>query len=322
MKTSLIVVAVLAALVHLARQYWARRDLPQVSSGDFDGELFVTGSTYIARRAARNGSQQTVLCFPGFLEDMRYFQALHENSECELILLNNANYHCPFPSLTAATLDWPKNPYLPGTIEHDGFLLGHALERLATGQRCVLHGHSRGGAVVLEAGRQFPQLMQRDEVEVSAILEAPVLPRGRSVGRLSDPIPHRIACYLLPLILGLSRNISEERFLRQPMMRPTNDLKTRTVKTVYTVARNYHTCVTNIKSIAQWQAEAPLDVYDNFSRATVVIGERDDVLDNPSMLASAQQGAQRNAGVTILQTEKTNHFVTLEVPGYLHPLLG
>jgi len=318
----LITLACIALAIHMTRQYWANRDLPQVSSSEFQGELFVTGQTYIARRAARNASQQTVICFPGFLEDMRYFQALHEDTDCELILVNNANYHCPFPALDAYSLSWADNPYTMGTIEHDGFVLAQALQHLTTGKRCVLHGHSRGGAVVLEAGRQFPELMQREDVSISAILEAPVVPRGRSVGKANDPVPHRIISYLLPLVMALLRNSSEERFLKQPMMRPTNPLKTKTVQTIYSTARNYGTCVTNVQSIVQWQANAPMEVYENFRQLTVVIGARDDVLDNPSMLESAREGARRNAGVSVLQTENTNHFVTLEEPHYIKTLLG
>ena len=55
------------------------------------------GSTYIARRPSRNGSDQTIVCFPGFLEDTRYFQGLYHDSDAELILVNNANYHFPSP---------------------------------------------------------------------------------------------------------------------------------------------------------------------------------------------------------------------------------
>ena len=84
-------------VLHAYREYWCRRDLPQIHTGEFTGELLKAGTTYIARRPARNQSQRTIVCFPGFLEDMRYFQALYEDHDAELILLNNANYHCPFP---------------------------------------------------------------------------------------------------------------------------------------------------------------------------------------------------------------------------------
>ena len=47
---------------------------------------------------------------------------------------------------------------------------------------------------------------------------------------------------------------------------------------------------------------------------TVVLGARDSVLGNRTMLASAEQGQARNKGVTILKTENTNHFISLEQP--------
>ena len=99
---------------------------------------------------------------------------------------------------------------------------------------------------------------------------------------------------MLPIILGLSRKAGEDKLLKQPMMKPTNPLKTELCGSVYFTAIQYKTCLTNIRSIRNWQQGAPLSVYDNYERIDVVIGERDDVLDNPSMTASAEKGAQRN----------------------------
>ena len=311
----LIVVGLLLAL-HLYRQYWTRRELPQVSRASFSGEMFRVGQTVIARRPAANGSTRTVVCHPGFLEDMRYFQALYDNDDCELVLVNNGNYHSPFDARSATQLDWPHNPFESGTIEHDGFYMGHILENLVSGPDVTVHGHSRGGAVALEAGRQYPHLT----AGARAILEAPVLPQGRAVGSGSDPVPNALMRYLLPLALGLSRNISAEKLNRQPMMRPTNELKTELCLGVYTSARNYSTCVTNVRSIRDWQRDTDYSVYDHYPHITVVVGERDDVLDNASMIASAEAGARRNHGLKILRTEQTNHFVTLERPEYLRQI--
>lgn len=322
MMSFLLIIAGTFLALHLYRQYWTHRNLPQVSSGEFNGEMFRVGETFIARRAASDGSNKTIVCFPGFLEDMRYFQTLYEDVHCELILVNNANYHCPFPDLPVQPLEWPANPYLRGTIEHDGFYLAHTLQELAGGAECILHGHSRGGAVVLEAGRQFPQLMQRDDVSVSGILEAPVLPGARSVGKANEPMTHRIICYLMPIALGLARSASVKQLLKQPMMRPTNDLKTRTVKTIYSTARNYSTCVENVRSIVTWQRETAYDIYSHYPNITIIMGERDDVLDNPSMLASAEQGSRINSSLSIVKTTDTNHFVSLEQPHYLFTAIG
>lgn len=317
MDIVLIVVLLLLAVLHAYRQYWNNRLLPRVSDADFEGELFRVGDTVIARRPASGGDTRTIICHPGFLEDMRYFQALYADTTAELILVNNADYHSPFAAESATGLDWPVNPFPLGTIEHDGFYLGLVLERLATGSDITLHGHSRGGAVVLEMGRQYRRLVKGAERSVAAILEAPVLPGARTVGRGSEPVPHALICYLLPIVLGLGRKSTREQLLKQPMMRPTNDLKTALCLCVYTNAKRYRTCVANVRSIRRWQRNTDPGVYANFARVAVVVGERDDVLDNDSMVDSAERGLALNPGVTILRTEDTNHFVSLERPEYL-----
>ena len=181
-------------LIHAYREYWARRQLSQIHHAKFSGELMQAGNTYIARRPASNGSTHSIVCFPGFLEDMRYFQDLYKDNNAELIFVNNANYHCPFTvegvSNDIINVDWPTNPYQLGSIEHDGFYLGLVLDKLATGDNITVHGHSRGGAVVLETGRQYPTLTHSKDRPVRAILEAAVLPQARTTGNGSEPIPH------------------------------------------------------------------------------------------------------------------------------------
>ena len=314
MLTIVLVVLALLALLHAYREYWRLRTLPQLHHADFEGEMMKVGATFIARRPACNNSRHTIVCFPGFLEDMRYFQALYEDSDAELILVNNANYHCPFDSNEATLLDWPENPHPMGSIEHDAFYLGLVLKHLAGGTTVRLHGHSRGGAVVLETGRQYPGVTSSSERPINAILEAPVLPQARTAGKASDPLPHRITCYFMPILFGLLRNISEDRLLKMPMMRPTTALKTELCRSVFSTSRSYATCVKNVQSIVKWQRTKGFELYDNFPQVTVVIGERDSSLDRRSMLASASEGQARNSGVYILETTGTNHFVSLEQP--------
>jgi pimeloyl-ACP methyl ester carboxylesterase len=320
MTTTLFVLVLLVLLVHGYREYWTRRSLEQASMGVFEGEFFQVGKTLIVRRQARSAIAKTIICFPGFLEDMRYFQALYEDFDGELILVNNADYHCPFRSDSVLQLHWPENPFPLGTIEHDGYYLGRVISELASGSEIVLHGHSRGGAVVLETGRQYPQLTGDGDKKIVALLEAAVLPGGRMVGKGSESVPHALICYLMPVVLGLSRKSGEAQLLKQPMMRPTNALKTRICSTIYTNPIHYSTCVVNARSIRQWQLQQPFDLYKNFSCIQVVVGERDDVLDNRTMLASAEQGQQLNPGVDILRTRNTNHFVSLEQPEFMRAL--
>ena len=90
-----LIVCGMAVCLHGYRMFWTLRSLPQIHTGAFDGELMRAGASFMARRQSRNGARRTIICFPGFQEDMRYFQALYTQEASELILLNNANYHCP-----------------------------------------------------------------------------------------------------------------------------------------------------------------------------------------------------------------------------------
>jgi len=321
MKLALIILVALVAALHLYRQFWMHRKLPRLHTAEFEGVLLRVGETYIGHKPAAVDTRKTLVCFPGFLEDMRYFQALYADVDCQLLLVNNANYHSPFDTSEVEPLNWPANPYPLGSIEYDGFYLAHTVKELAVGSEVFLHGHSRGGAVVLEAGRQFPELMRDGQRQISAILEAPVLPRVRSVGNLSDPFPHRVAAYLLPIVLGHSRKTTPQQLSKQRMMLPGSELKTQLCLSLFSVAQYYRTCVANVRSIQNWQLGTEFEVYQNFADVTVVMGARDDVLNNKTILASAQKGSALNSGVRIIQTENTNHFVSLEQPHYLQQLI-
>ena len=307
------------------REYCARRTLPQIHHADFKGEVMHLGSTYIARRPSSNGSDQTIVCFPGFLEDMRYFQDLYRDSDAELILVNNANYHFPFAApghaINPVQLDWPANPFVVGSIEHDAFYLGLTLEKLTTEQNVTVHGHSRGGAVILDAGRQYPSLAHLSDRTVSVILEAPVLPQARIAGNASKPLLHQLHCYLMPIAFTRWRHISVDRILKMPMMTPTTPRKTELCCSIFSVSMNYRTCVRQLQSIVRWQRQNSVDVFRNFPKITVVIGEKDDTLDNQSMKTSAESGREKNTGVSILETAGTNHFISLERPEILLALV-
>lgn len=321
MTIALSVILALAIFFYLFRAYWTYSSQPRVFTTEFDGKLYRVGETSIAIREGDPDTDRTIVCIPGFLEDIRYFLELYKEEDCQLILVNNAAYHLPIESDDIEALDWGKNPFKCGTIEYDAYHVGHILEHLATGSQVVLHGHSRGGAVALETGRQFPALTNNKERYVRAVLEAAALPGGKNVRRGSEPGMFFLICLFLPIVLGISRKADQEQLLKQPMMRPTNPLKTELCGAIYFTPIRYKTCLTNIRNLRTWQRSTELAVYDNYDRIDVVIGQRDDVLDNASMIASAEKGAQRNEGLNILHTEDTNHFVTLEQPHYLISLL-
>ena len=178
MIVTLFIILGVALAIHLFRQYWCNRRLPQVHCMEFDGEFYQAGETSLAIKRPQSGATRTLICFPGFLEDTRYFLSLYERRGYELILINNANYYSPFAMKDSQELPWDPNPHQPGCIEYDGFHVAQAVKQLATTDRIVIHGHSRGGAVVLDAGRQFPEIMKDETKQISALLEAAVLISG------------------------------------------------------------------------------------------------------------------------------------------------
>lgn len=312
-----VILALLVTALYAYRRQWMTQLQPRVITAAFEGRLYRAGETVIAVAEGKPGATRTVICFPGFMEDMRYFQSLYAEVDCQLILVNNADYHCPFDQEAVEVLDWEANPFPLGTIEYDGFHLARVVERMAPGQDILLHGHSRGGAVVLEAARQAPAVFKPEEGSVAAVLEAAVLPQAKTAGKGSEPLVHRLICFFLPIVLGHSRKADPSKMLEQPMMRPTNELKTALCQSIYFLPRHYATCVTNVHSIWQWQRDTGYEVYDNYAHISVLLGERDDVLDNRSMRASAERGAARNPGVTLIDTTNTNHFISLEQPEYI-----
>ena len=250
-------------------------------------------------------SSTTLICFPGFLEDMRYFLEVHYNTPARLVLFGNANYQNPFAVVPEETPLWyGDNPHSVGTIAHDAWSLNRVLECMTGTERVVLHGHSRGGAVILEAGYQQPAMAARLE----AILEASVVPGGRLAGRDEkrlDPV----GLYLYPIVFSLLR-FFPQRVLKSPMMWVTNATKDRLVASIPFAPRQYATAVTNTRDIIDWQARTDYSYYDSFKRTTLYVGERDGVLWRKAMLESAAQ----SEAVHVMRTEGTDHFISLESP--------
>ena len=303
------------------RAYWLYASHERVCTADFPCKLYHVGETAIAVREGDPDTDRSIICFPGFLMDMRYFMELYKEEDCQLILVNNATYHVPVDSDDTEVLDWEQNPFPVGDIEHDAFYLAKVIQHLATGSQVVLHGHSRGAAVILEAGRQFPAVTRTEGRYIRAILEAPVLPGGRFAGRGSDALPFALTILFMPIVLGLGRRAGPEQLLKQPMMHPATPLKTEYCGGIYFHPKSYRICPVNWRGIRNWQRDTGVAVYDNYERIDIVIGERDDVLDNDSMIASAETAEFRNEGANMLRTEGTNHFPSLERPELITSLL-
>ena len=218
------------------------------------------------REAAKEGSQnnKTIVCFPGFLETSSYFLDLYGALDCELVFVNNANYHSPFASANIESLDWPTNPYESGSIEYDGFHLALAVKNFASYEQVVLHGHSRGGAVVLDAGRQFPEITNDSARNITAVLEAAVLPQAKAAGGTPGPIRAALMAYLMPFMFSYLRGLPAAKIVRFPMMKPNNPHKTDVLQYLFKSAKQIKTLVANMLSLAEWQKNQTVDVFKNY----------------------------------------------------------
>jgi pimeloyl-ACP methyl ester carboxylesterase len=310
MKALLVLLAVVL-LVSAARRALANRTWPAPAGEEFHGALLRLGENLVCQpdRSHLDAdlvSRTTLVCFPGFLGDMRYFMEVHRDTPARLIIINNANYQNPFRAEPATQPAWfTGNPYRVGTIAHDAFCLNQVIEHMAGPERVVVHGHSRGGAVVLEAGNQRPDLMR----EVEAILEAPVVPRGRLYDNGEKKL-QPVGFYLFPFILSLMRVLPESKRLKSPFMWVTNPTKDKLIAALPFTPRQYATAELNSADIIAWQASAGYESYDHFKRVTLVVGQRDGVLCRRAMLQSAAQ----SSSVNVVETHGTDHFISLESP--------
>lgn len=310
MKTLLILILIVL-LVGVIRRVLANRVWPAQPGEDFDGTMLQLGDNLVclpdrSHLPAELVGRTTLICFPGFLEDARFFLEVHRDIPARLILIGNANYQNPFRSTSISAPSWfTGNPHPLGTIAHDAYCVNQVIEHMTGPERVVLHGHSRGGGVLLEAGNQRPE--QTSQVE--AILEAAVVPQGRLYDNGEKKL-QPVGFYLFPFIFSLMRMLPESSRLKSPMMWVTNATKNRIVATIPFTPKQYATAEINSANIIEWQAQAGFESYDHFKRVTLYVGERDSVLCRTAMLASAAQ----SSAVTVVETAGTDHFISLESP--------
>ena len=308
---SVIVILVLVTLVHGLRTRLLRQRLPARNHETFEGVIEQVGESVVAYRSAGPSPHQSVIAIHGFLEDFRYFTALYRDSSLELVLVNNSGYHCPVIGRPAARASWSEvdNPYPVGSIEHDAFVFNLALTHRVTGARVRAHGHSRGGAVILEAARQNPALFR----DVEVILEAPVLPAGRGhpLLELAFSAPGR---YLLPFTFTLLRQIDVVRF-GGFVFAPLNPRKIELLRGLYFAPRTFQVVLDNLASMRTWIARRDSALFAHIPNGTILIGARDRVLDRAAMLRSARSARSAGARWQVIETRGTSHFVSLDQPG-------
>ncbi|HET8708637.1 MAG TPA: alpha/beta hydrolase [Pseudomonadales bacterium] len=300
--------------MHRYRHFCMHQPLTAISAHAFDGIIYQVGATDIAIRHCPQPSQKTVICFPGFLENQRYFLDLYNDAAVELILINNADYHSEFCNKNAIVPDWARtNPHPCGSIEYDAFQLCQVIENLASSRDILLHGHSRGAAVVLEAAKQRPDLTS----SMTALLEAPVLPKAKTIGPF-ELIMKSGGYYFFPLLFNLIRHVPVQYRMLPSLAHPMTPQKRQIFDILPHVPKRYRTAIVNLKNIARWQRHADFDVYNHFKQIHIVIPERDAVLCRKAMLRSANQARHIN----LIQTRGTNHFISVEQPEILLTAAG
>lgn len=306
---SLIGLVGLAVLVVVYLRRWLlRREIPQQQATSFKGEVFTVGQASVTRRKSSRSPKTSVVVMPGFMENFLYFTGYYEDPAVELILITSADYHVPVLDCRPVVPGWSRPPEAtPGTIAYDAEVLNMALRNLVTTNNVRVHGHSRGGAVTLEAARQQPALFENIEV----ILEAPVLPQGKPYA----PIPP-LARWFVPFYLPMwqQQPISARN---RAIWGPLDDSRKRElIMGLPFNPRHCSTMVANMKDMADWMDATGSDIYRHVKRGAILVPGKDRVLQTDAMRASAQQAEN----LQVIEIQGGSHFVVPDHPDSIPPL--
>jgi len=197
-------------------------------------------------------------------------------------------------------------------VEYDACILNQALEYLPSSRNIRIHGHSRGAAVILEAIIQRPELYRDLEV----VLESPALPQGRLhpiVTAILKPISHGMWPYLIRLINSAPSSLYGQTFFGR--MNPRKKLL---LNKVFSATRDPLTVVRNIENIIEWMDRRDTDVYQHIGKGYILLPGTDHILDQTAVRVSA---GQFQAGVSIVQTSSSSHFITLDDRSWIPELM-
>jgi pimeloyl-ACP methyl ester carboxylesterase len=290
------------AVVLLVRAALLYRVQPQRSAERFDGVIYRVGAAAIAERTSRQ-PRATVVCMHGFVEDLRYFSQFYSDADIQLILVNSGDYHIPIVDPQFRSAAWVTAPLLSeGTIEYDAMVLIQALQHLPKTRSVRVHGHSRGGAVTLEAATMRPDLFR----DVEVVLEAPVLPRGRFSQR-----PSGILNWLLPFLVPLWRRYPISNYNRHRWGQLDTARKREVIKSLPFNVRRIVTMVRNMKSLAEWVNRRGYEIYENVARGVILVADNDQVLNPQAMRESAQHASP---AVQTVWVDNCSHFVLFDQP--------
>lgn len=275
----------------------------------FDGVLYQVGRAAVAERRGAQ-PRATVVAMHGLFESPRYFTEFYDDPGVQLILLSSGDYHVPFVRASRASADWAVAPGFPvGTIEYDAAVLVQALEHLPVTDSIRVHGHSRGGAVTLEAASMRPDLFRG----VDVVLEAPVLPRVRPCLRVP-----RILRVFVPFVLALWRYDPLSALNRSTYGRLDSARKRELIKALPLNARRLITAMRNLASLETWMEGRDPDIYRNLEHGKVLVADDDQVLESDSIRASARLAEGR---LEVVEVQDCSHFILLDKPEAV-PSLG
>jgi pimeloyl-ACP methyl ester carboxylesterase len=246
----------------------------------------------------------------GFLEDIRCFARLYGDPSIQLIALTSCGYHVPVTGAALETPAWAKAPEEPfGTIAYDAAVLVQALEHLPRSKTVRVHGHSRGGAVVLEASVLRPDLFK----DVEVVLEAPVLPGAKPYAEAGP-----ITLWLYPFFIApWKRDPLGPRVA--PAFGPLDDARKRELLSGLPFnPKRLSTFVTNLRDLQSWMRERDASVYANVRRGVALVPTMDRVLDATTMYESARRAVPP---LKVVRLEGASHFIALDRPEAI-PALG
>lgn len=278
----------------------------------FSGRVYQVGKGAVSVRNHSGEAKHTVIGVHGFLENHCYFTQLYQEPTTELILLTCSNYHVPVSGPMLETPEWERPiKSLEATIEYDAQILIQALANLPSSEHVRIHGHSRGGAVILEAAHQRPELFR----DVDVVLEAPVMPKGQlhpMVTAILEPISHGMWPWLVRAINSTPSSAYGQAFFGR-----MNPRKKQLLTKMFTATRDHLTIVRNLENLLAWMEKADESYFEAIRHGTFLIPRVDHILDRGAMLRSAEHSAN---AVRIIETQAGSHFITLDDPSWTPPL--
>jgi len=181
---------------------------------------------------------------------------------------------------------------------------------LANTNELLLHGHSRGGAVVLEAIKQNPELFKNATV----ILEAPVLPEAPIIKANKRPkvfndLISYITMYPFPFIVAWMTRFGIPDFILKDMT-PMNERKKHLLSGMLNNHKYAKVLSDNLENMNAWTLTNKIDLLDAIKKGYILIGSKDEVLNRSLMLKVANRSKNN---IKVIESKNSSHFLSLDI---------